>query len=122
MSNHLRSADRLFNLISARTDIDHPLCAECTQILRTSLQKQLDEVKKERDGYLAFEKEIKKERDREAQSISKEEAERKISKLIADEQLAIEQLREAEREREQLDHDLRQLEQEEQALELEEDQ
>jgi len=120
LSHHLRSTARLFNLLSTRTDIDHPLCAECTQILLTNLQRQLDETKKERDGYIAFEKEVRKERERESQGPSKEEAERKIEKLKQEEALAVEQLKEAEREREQLDFELHQLEINEKALEAEE--
>ncbi|KAF8894100.1 beclin 1 protein [Infundibulicybe gibba] len=120
LSHHLRSTARLFNLLSAHTDVDHPLCAECTQILLGTLQRQLEETKKERDGYLAFEKEIKREREREGQTVSKEEAYRKIEKLKNEEQLAIEQLQLAEREREQLDEELRLLDQDQRALELEE--
>ncbi|KAF9263395.1 APG6-domain-containing protein [Marasmius fiardii PR-910] len=120
LSHHLRSTARLFNLISSRTDIDHPLCAECTQILLASLQRQLDETKKERDGYLAFEKEVKKERERDTQGMSKEEATKKIDKMKLEELAAIEQLLEAERERQALDEELRILEQEEKMLELEE--
>ncbi|KAJ6499343.1 autophagy protein Apg6-domain-containing protein [Mycena sanguinolenta] len=120
LSHHLRSTVRLFNLLSARTDIDHPLCAECTQILLVSLQRQLDETKRERDGYIAFEKEVRKERERDGQGMSKEEAEKKIEKLKLDERLAIEQLKVAEQERLQLDEELRALEEEEKALEQEE--
>ncbi|CAA7261745.1 unnamed protein product [Cyclocybe aegerita] len=119
LSHHLRSTARLFHLLSTRTDIDHPLCAECAQTLLVNLQRQLDETKKERDGYIAFEKEIRKERDREFQGPSKEEAEKKIEKLKQEEELAIKQLKLAEREREQLDAELRQLEADE-TLELEE--
>jgi beclin 1 len=120
ISRHLRSTMRLFGLLTTRTDIDHPLCAECTQILLSSLQRQLDETKKERDGYIAFEKEVKKEKDRESQDVSRDEAERKIEKLKMEERAAIEQLRLAEREREQLDEELRVLELEEKTLEEEE--
>ncbi|KAF8210188.1 beclin 1 protein [Mycena galopus ATCC 62051] len=120
LSHHLRSTVRLFNLLSARTEIDHPLCAECTQILLASLQRQLDETKRERDGYIAFEKEVRKERERDGQGMSKEEAEKKIEKLKLDERLAIEQLKVAEQERVQLDEELRALEEEEKALEQEE--
>ncbi|PPR07702.1 hypothetical protein CVT26_003725 [Gymnopilus dilepis] len=120
LSHHLRSTARIFNLLSTRTEVDHPLCAECTQILLTSLQKKLDETKKERDGYIAFEKEVRKERERESQGMSKEEAERKIDRLKQEEDIAIQQLKEAEREREQLDFELRQLELNERALEAEE--
>ncbi|PFH53758.1 hypothetical protein AMATHDRAFT_170990 [Amanita thiersii Skay4041] len=120
LSHHLRLTARLFNLLSSRTDIDHPLCAECTQTLLSALQRQLDEAKKERDGYLAFEKEVRKERDRESQGLSKEEAEKRIEKLKLEEQMAIEQLKEAEREREQLEEELRLLELDEKTLEAEE--
>ncbi|KAF9478809.1 beclin 1 protein [Pholiota conissans] len=120
LSHHLRSTTRLFNILSARTEIDHPLCAECTQILLTTLQRKLDETKKERDGYIAFEKEVRKERERESQGLFREEAEKKIEKLKQEEALAIEQLKEAEREREQLDFELQQLEHNERTLEQEE--
>ena len=120
LSHHLRSTARLFNLLSTRTEIDHPLCAECTQILLTNLQRQLDETKKERDGYIAFEKEVRKERERELQGLTKGDAEKKIEKLKLEEALVIEQIKEAEREREQLDSELRQLEIDEKGLELEE--
>lgn len=111
---------RLFNLLTTRADIDHPLCAECTQILLSSLQRQLDETRKERDGYIAFEKGLKKERERESQDMGKDEADKKIEKLKMEERVAIEQLRLAEQEREQLDEELRALELEERVLEEEE--
>ncbi|KAF7298226.1 Glutamate-cysteine ligase catalytic subunit [Mycena chlorophos] len=120
MSHHLRSATKLLNLLSARTDIDHPLCAECTQILLSQLQRQLDETKRERDGYIAFEKEVRKERERDAQGMSREEAEKKIDKLKLDERLAVDQLKVAEQDRLQLENELRALEEEEKALEEEE--
>ncbi|EIN11677.1 autophagy protein 6 [Punctularia strigosozonata HHB-11173 SS5] len=126
MSHHLQSSLRLFNLMSSRTDIDHPLCAECTHILLTNLERQLEETKKERDGYLAFEKEVRKEKEREKERIAKglamgkDEAERKIDMLKQEEWVATEQLKEAEREREQLEEELRALELEEKALEEEE--
>ena len=120
LSHHLRSTLRLFNLLSSRTDLDHPLCAECTNILLDTLKRQLEETKKERDGYIAFEKDVRREREREGEGMSKEEAEVKIAKLKEEEKLAIEKLQEAEREREQLADELRALELEEKALEEEE--
>jgi len=120
LSHHLRSTARLFNLLSARTEIDHPLCAECTQILLTTLQRQLDETKKERDGYIAFDKEVRKEREKDAQGLTTEEAEKKVEKLKTEQRLAIEQLKEAERERQQLEEESRLLELDEKALEAEE--
>ncbi|KAH8980239.1 APG6-domain-containing protein [Lactarius akahatsu] len=121
LSHHLRSTQRLLNLLSSRTDIDHPLCAECTHILLSNLTRQLEETKKERDGYIAFEKEAKKEKDREKEGLNPQDAERKIARLKEDKRIAIEQLREAEREREQLAEELGSLELEEKTLEEEEE-
>jgi hypothetical protein len=120
ISQHVRSTQRLMNLISSRTDVDHPLCAECTHLLLTSLARQLDETKKERDGYIAFEKEVKKEKEREKDGLTPQEAEKKIAKLVQEEKAAITQLREVEKEREQLEAELRALELEEKGLEEEE--
>jgi beclin 1 len=53
--------------------------------------------------------------------LSPQEAQRKITRLKEDERIAIEQVREAEREREQLAEELRSLELEEKALEEEEE-
>lgn len=108
------------NLISSRTDVDHPLCAECTHSLLTSLTRQLDETKKERDGYIAFEKEVRKEKEREKDGLTPQEAEKRIVKLSQEEKLAIAQLKEAEKEREQLEVEFKALQLEEKALEEEE--
>ncbi|TFY79902.1 hypothetical protein EWM64_g4110 [Hericium alpestre] len=121
LSHHLRSTLRLLNLLTSRTDIDHPLCSECTHVLLSNLTRQLEETKKERDGYIAFEKEVRREKEREKDGMSKQEAESKITQLKEDERLAIEQLKETEQEHEQLTEELRALELEEKALEEEED-
>ena len=120
LSHHLRSTLRLFNLLSSRTELDHPLCSECTQSLLETLTKQLEETKKERDGYIAFEKEVRKEREREREGPSKAEVDSKIEKLKDEERIAIEQLKTAEKERMQLEEELKALELEEKALEEEE--
>ncbi|GJE97761.1 APG6-domain-containing protein [Phanerochaete sordida] len=120
LSHHLRSTLRLFNLLSSRTEVDHPLCSECTQSLLEMLSKQLEETKKERDGYIAFEKEVRKEKEREREGPSKAEVDSKIEKLKDEERLAVEQLKAAEKERMQLEDELRVLELEEKALEEEE--
>ena len=120
LSHHLGSTTRLFNLLSSRTERDHPLCAECTHILLSNLTRQLEETKKERDGYIAFEKEVRKETEREKDGPSKAEVEQKIEKLKEEERFAIDQLKAAESERAQLEQELKVLELEEKALEEEE--
>jgi beclin len=84
------------------------------------LTKQLEETKKERDGYIAFEKDIRKEKEREREGPSKSEVDSKIEKLKDEERIAIEQLKAAEKERIQLEDELKALELEEKALEEEE--
>ncbi|EPQ57205.1 APG6-domain-containing protein [Gloeophyllum trabeum ATCC 11539] len=120
LSHHLHASLRLFNLLSSRTDVDHPLCAECTHILLSTLEKQLEETKKERDGYLAFEKEVRKEKERESKELNKADVERTIESLKEEERWAIEKLRETETEREKLEEEMKALELEEKALEEEE--
>jgi beclin 1 len=45
---------RLFEIVSARSDIDHPICVECTELLVEGLQKRLAGSTKERDAYITF--------------------------------------------------------------------
>lgn len=47
-------AARLFEIVSARSDIDHPICVECTDMLVDGLQKRLAGSTKERDAYISF--------------------------------------------------------------------
>ncbi|KAH7108231.1 autophagy protein 6 [Auriculariales sp. MPI-PUGE-AT-0066] len=110
LSDHLRSTARLFRLLSDRTEIDHPLCAECTDVLLSSIQKQLDETKRERDGYLAFERDIKKDSKAGAQLPMRSAA------LAREEAAAAEELREAERDVARLNEELGDLERQEREL------
>lgn len=120
LSHHLESTARLFKLLSSKTDLDHPLCAECTHLVIAVLNRQLEETKKERDGYQAFEKEIRKEREREERSSGIHNTQEKIEKLKEEERRAIEELKAAEAERTRLDDEIRALEHEERQLEDEE--
>lgn len=120
LSHHLESTARLFKLLSSRTDLDHPLCAECTHLLIATLNKQFEETKKERDGYIAFEKEIRKEKERERDAASSDVIERRIQRLKDDERIAVEELKAAVEERERLNSEMQALEREERELEEEE--
>lgn len=125
LSHHLRSTLRLYSLLSSKTEIDHPLCDECTHLLINLLTRQLEDTKKERDLYIGAEKELKKEREKEMTESSrlgnsKAENERKIESLKEEERRAVEELLDAERERERLEAELTALEAEEKELEEEE--
>ncbi|KAF2674566.1 APG6-domain-containing protein [Microthyrium microscopicum] len=54
LSNKIETADRVFEILSARSDIDHPICIECTDLLVEGLQKRLNSTNKERDAYVEF--------------------------------------------------------------------
>ncbi|OBT97882.1 autophagy protein [Pseudogymnoascus verrucosus] len=53
-SHETERANRLFALLSARSDIDHPICTECTSLLLSSLSARLSASLRERDAYTAF--------------------------------------------------------------------
>lgn len=118
LSRKLKSTNKLFSLLSRQTDLEHPLCTECTDNLLKGLNEQLKDTMRERDGYLAFEKELKKEKSRDEEPA--EEIERRIERLKEEEKLAIEDIKEAQREKVQLDEELKALELEEKELEEEE--
>ena len=54
LSHQIDSTTRLFEILSSRSDIDHPVCAECTDLLLSQLQSRLLASTKERDAYIAF--------------------------------------------------------------------
>lgn len=54
LSHPVESTTRLFEILSSRSDVDHPICTECTELLLSSLQSRLAASTKERDAYVAF--------------------------------------------------------------------
>lgn len=52
-------AAKLDTLLSRRTEIDHPLCTECTGLFQAQLQRELEELTRERDAYIAFERNLR---------------------------------------------------------------
>ena len=58
-SRKIEANTRLFEILSSRSDIDHPICSECTELLLSSLQARLSASTKERDAYISFLKELK---------------------------------------------------------------
>ncbi|KAL8858031.1 MAG: hypothetical protein Q9178_005492 [Gyalolechia marmorata] len=54
LSQQIESTTCLFEILSARSDIDHPVCTECTDLLLSQLQSRLSSATKERDTYVTF--------------------------------------------------------------------
>lgn len=54
LSYQIESTTKLFEILSSHSDIDHPICTECTELLLSSYQSRLSAATKERDAYIAF--------------------------------------------------------------------
>ena len=54
VSVQMEKSVRLFEILSSRSDIDHPICTDCTDLLLASLKTRLDASTKERDAYINF--------------------------------------------------------------------
>lgn len=99
--------------------IDHPLCGECTNILLSVMEAQLDEVRRERDAYMAFEAELERG---EEQQESRESITAFIEKLKIQSEETKRELEVAKEEDAAVEAEMRALDEEEKKLEEEEKQ
>ena len=118
LSLQMDAAARLFEILSARSDIDHPICVECTELLLGSLQSRLAVSVKERDAYISFLRDLKNNVPTPAE-VSKAEAE--LASLQAAESKAFDELQRLEREKISLEDEILDLEDESRALDEEEE-
>lgn len=84
LSHYVRKSARLFDLVSSTSDIDHPLCEDCSDSLLTLLEQQLSQAEEECLEYKHFLSKITKENDDENIS-SLDVLERELSSLHAEE-------------------------------------
>lgn len=110
--------NRLFEILSARSDIDHPICVECTDMLVEGLQKKLDIASKERDSYVRHLKEVKANQPSEEDIKAQGEA---LRKAEADKSASMEDLKKLEHEKDKLDEEILALEEESRQLDKEEE-
>jgi len=118
LSQDMERASRLFEILSARSDIDHPVCVECTEMLVTGLQRRLEAATKERDAYVGFLKQVNGNVPTEEEVKESKEA---LAKVKADEAAAIEELKKLEKEKAEIDEEIASLEEEARALDIEEE-
>lgn len=111
--------NRLFEILSARSDIDHPVCVECTDMLVDGLQKKLDNVTKERNIYADFLKQQQADLPSEEDTAASEKALKDAQKEEND---AFDSLVRLENQREVLDAEMAALEEESRVLDIEEQQ
>jgi len=117
-SYEMERITKLFEILSARSDIDHPVCVDCTDVLLEELQKKLETTTRERDAYITFLKEIQASAPTEEELRAREEALREAQQAEA---AAREEIRRLEREKESLDAELLALEEDSQQMDAEEE-
>lgn len=119
MSEELETTRRLFEILAARSDIDHPVCSECTELLLEGLQKRQTGVTRERDAYVEFLK-------RAQQDIPTEEEKAETQRALEDaqrrEKKALEELEALEAEKARMEDEMAALDAEAEALDEEEEQ
>jgi beclin 1 len=117
-ADQVERTSRLFEIISSRTDIDHPICTECTEMLVDGLQKRLVEATKERDAYISF---LRNLNSSVPTAEELEVAEKSLKETLAAEDAAFAELVALEQEKAALDEEIAGLEEEARQLDLEEE-
>lgn len=117
-SYELERMTKLFEILSARSDIDHPICVECTDLLVEEMQKKLDSASRERDAYVSYLKQIQSSPLTDEEVHAQEAA---LLKARQDEADALAELKRLEDEKSTLDAELLALEQESRQLDAEEE-
>ncbi|KAK4499042.1 hypothetical protein PRZ48_009554 [Zasmidium cellare] len=119
LGRHREMTTRLFEILSARSDIDHPICSECTDLLLEGLQKRQAGVTRERDAYVEF---LKKAQ----QDIPTDEEKAKTKQDLEDarqrEKRALEELEALEAEKTRMEDEIAALDLEAEQLDEEEEQ
>jgi beclin len=119
MSHEMERVLRLFEILSARSDIDHPICVECTELLVDGLQKRLEAATRERDAYVGFLKQVQAEIPSQEEI---QETKAALKKAQDEEAAAIKELTKLEAEKVAVDDEIAELEKEARALDREEEQ
>ncbi|CBX95245.1 hypothetical protein LEMA_P023970.1 [Plenodomus lingam JN3] len=117
MADGLETTNRMFEILSARSDIDHPICVECTELLVEGLQKRLGVATRERDAYVDYLRRANTDVPS-AEEVKAAEASLKAAKKA--EATAIANLEQLEAEKAELDEQLAALELESRQLDQEE--
>eukprot|EP00112_Aurelia_sp_Birch-Aquarium-sp1_P011283 Seg2372.3 transcript_id=Seg2372.3/GoldUCD/mRNA.D3Y31 product=Beclin-1 protein_id=Seg2372.3/GoldUCD/D3Y31 len=99
LSHKLKVSARLFDIMSGQSEVDHPLCEECTDSLLNQLDQQLHIAEKELHDYKHFLEESDKFKESEEEE---EELDRELEKLRKEERDLLNQLESIESEREKI--------------------
>lgn len=119
MSDRVTKNERLFAFLSSHSDIDHPICTECTSLLLQQFTARLGSATRERDAYAGFLKALQQTAD--ANGLEDEaQAKRELEDLVKQDEDAFAELLELEAEKAALEGELADLEEDGHQLDLEE--
>lgn len=100
--------EKLFEVISSKSDIDYPVCMDCAEVLRDKLKQKYEDECRERDAYIAFAGSLKAEANPAQEDI--EQLQKEVEQLELKNSNALQELKEAEKVQEQLELELKELE------------
>ncbi len=106
ISSDMERANRLFEIMSARSDIDHPICVECTTLLVRGLEQRLEVAGKERDVFAAYLKRLQNEQPTEGELSASRAT---LQKAMEDEEAATQELLTLEEEKRQVEAEIEEL-------------
>jgi len=118
VADKIETTSRLYEILSARSDIDHPICVECTELLVEGLQKRLASATKERDAYVEFLRQANADIPSEEEV---QQAKGELAKIREREAKAITELEKLEAEKAALDDEIAALDVEAEVLDREEE-
>lgn len=116
-SQLLRRSERLFEVLSARTNIDHPICQECSELLVEAYTRRLANATRERDSFVEFLKKVNAQVPAAAEQDAREADLRGVEDEDA---MALDELEELEQTRADMDAEIKRLEGEARRLDEEE--
>jgi beclin 1 len=117
LSQQINRSERLFEILSARTDIDHPICLECADILLEAYNKRLTNATRERDAFVEFLKKVNSDIPSTAEV---EAAQDELREIEAEDAMALKVLQQLENQRGDVEAEIKLLEEESRILDLEE--
>jgi beclin 1 len=121
LSWEMQRHEKLFSILSSHSDIDHPICTECTSMLLSSFNARLAASSRERDAYASFLKGLQS-----GPTIPSAEdavkAEKELEEAAKREMAAMKELQQLEDEKSALETEIAELEEQSRAMDLEEEQ
>ena len=121
LSYEVERNQRLFSILSSHSDIDHPICTECTNLLLSSMNARLAASTRERDAYISFLKSLHSSSSSIPSAEEVATAETELAEALEIEKAAFEDLKALEDEKRVLEAEIAELEGQSQTLGLEEE-